>query len=338
MDKILGLDGGGTKTDVAVIDRAGTVLDSRRTDGLDPTPGSQWEAVLADIATSLGPVTTAVLGLPYHGDVSEISARQAAVAASLFGANSVMVNDVAVAFAGALAGSDGVLVLAGKGSMAWARGPLGEHRVGGWGSVFDDEGSAYAIGKAALARISRQLDGRSMQTAFANTILAQLDIKSGGLIEWTYNLQDQRAGIAAVARLVSNLAQAGDCDALVLMAEAGQHLADLGQTAARLCGTSTRWSNAGGGVMNDQTVRDTLTMGIGSTPIPPYCPRSAVRFCGGKSGGVAYRARSCRPPATDPRADTSGGPQFVRHNVARCRNIFLITAAGIRVGNGEKQL
>ena len=83
MEKILGLDGGGTKTDVAVIDRAGAVLDSRRTDGLDPTPGSQWEAVLADIATSLGPVTTAVLGLPYHGDVSETSARQPAVSASL---------------------------------------------------------------------------------------------------------------------------------------------------------------------------------------------------------------------------------------------------------------
>lgn len=271
MDKVLGLDGGGTKTDVAVIDRSGSVLKRVRTAGLDPTAGADWEAVLSDIAARMGPVKAAVLGLPYHGEVPALSARQSAVAAEVFGQNCGVVNDVAVAFEGALAGSDGVLVLAGTGSMAWARGPLGVHRVGGWGAVFGDEGSAYAIGRAALGWISQQVDGRRIQTAFASTILARLTIPGSDLIEWCYDLQDQRAGIAALAALVSDLAQAGDQDALALMTDAGRHLADLGQTAARLSGAPTIWSYAGG-VMNDQTVRDTLTKAMGCNPVVPVLP------------------------------------------------------------------
>ncbi len=176
MDRVLGIDGGGTKTDVALVDRSGRVLSRMRTEGLDPTGETDWEAVLDGLAADLGPVGSVVLGLPYHGEIAEVSQKQAQVAARVFGAGARVLNDVEVAFDGALAGEEGVLILAGTGSMAWARGPLGMHRVGGWGDLFGDEGSAFWIGREALGRASQALDGRRGDRGFATALLARIGV------------------------------------------------------------------------------------------------------------------------------------------------------------------
>jgi glucosamine kinase len=271
MERVLGIDGGGSKTDVVVVDRSGTVLARSRTGGLDPTKGAAWEAVLAGIAGEVGPVARAALGLPFHGEIADISSRQTKVADQLFGPGTIVANDVELAFEGALAGAEGVLILAGTGSMTWARGPLGTHRVGGWGDVFGDEGSAFWIGREALGRLSQELDGRRPRTGFAGGMLAALGTDADGLIPWTYGLQNPRAGIAALAAKVSALAEAGDPEAKGLMAAAAGHLADLGHAAGRLAGVQAPWSFAGG-VMEDPTVRTVLTERMGQPPAPPVLP------------------------------------------------------------------
>jgi glucosamine kinase len=172
MDHVLGLDSGGTKTLAVVADRSGRVVAAANGEGLDPTAHDQWQARLAAMIAPFGPVVAATLGLPFHGEIAEISAQQQAVAKSLVGEQAQVVNDVAVAFEGALAGQDGILILAGTGSMAWARGRHGTVRVGGWGDAFGDEGSAYWIGREALGLVSQHLDGRADSPAFADGILA----------------------------------------------------------------------------------------------------------------------------------------------------------------------
>lgn len=271
MDQVLGIDGGGTKTDVALVDRSGRVLRRLRAAGLDPMGEGDWQAVLDGIAAEMGPVAGVVLGLPYHGEIAAISHEQAQAAGRVFGAGTRVLNDVEVAFDGALCGAEGVLILAGTGSMAWARGPLGTHRVGGWGDLFGDEGSAFWIGREALGRVSQALDGRRGDRGFARALLARIGIQPQGLIAWAYGLQPQRAGIAALAAEVSALAQAGEAEALDLMAQAAGHLADHGLTAARLSGTAGRWSFAGG-VMHDPQVLRLLTGRMGSAPVPPVLP------------------------------------------------------------------
>jgi glucosamine kinase len=257
---VLGIDGGGTKTEAAVVDAEGRVVWRDRTGGLDPTAGPEWDIVLEELANMAGPVAQAALGLPYHGEIAEISRRQHRVSTQLFGSSVLVANDVALAFEGALAGAEGVLVLAGTGSMAWARGPLGTHRVGGWGDIFGDEGSAYWIGRAALARISRELDGRDPESGFARAMLAEMGIAPEGLSTWAY---------AEAPR--ATRAQAGDAVAGALMQAAGEELGLLGQTAVRQCGTADRWSYAGG-VMADPTVLATVTAAMGCPPVPPILP------------------------------------------------------------------
>jgi glucosamine kinase len=267
---VLGIDGGGTKTEAVAVDAEGQVLWRDRTVGLDPLAGPGWEIVLEGLARAVGSVSQVALGLPYHGEIAEISHRQLRVATQLFGRSALVENDVALAFEGALAGAEGVLVLAGTGSMAWARGPLGTHRVGGWGDVFGDEGSAFWIGRAALGRISRALDGRDPGNGFAQAMLARLGIGAEGLSAWAY-AEAPRARIAGLAAEVSTLAETGDAVAQALMQAAGAELGLLGRTAVRLCGSSDRWSFAGG-VMADPVVMATLTAAMGCPPVSPVLP------------------------------------------------------------------
>ncbi len=270
-ERVLGLDSGGSKTEAVVINPAGQVLARARAEGLDPTTGEGWQARLGLLAAELGSASAAVLGLPCHGEIASVSALQRAVVADLFGPQAVVMNDVAVAFNGALAGEDGVLVLAGTGSMAWARGPLGTHRVGGWGHLFGDEGSAHWIGRAALGLASQHLDGRKPPSGFAHGLLREMGLAAEDLLSWTF-AQNPRAGLASVAALVSRLADAGSLEAVGLMNGAAGHLAQAGLTAGRLAGLepSPRWSFAGG-VMQDATVMAGLTAAMGP-PVPPVLP------------------------------------------------------------------
>jgi glucosamine kinase len=272
MPYILGLDSGGTKTIAVVADQTGHVIAPATGDGLDPTAGAGWDARLAALIAPLPPVTAATLGLPFHGEIAEITAHQNAVAKSLIGPHATVVNDVAAAFEGAFGGQDGVLILAGTGSMAWARGPNGTHRIGGWGDAFGDEGSAHWIGREALAQVSQHLDGRTQCPAFATGILTALVITGEDLIGWTYRQTAPRAAIASVALHVSALARNGDPDAQTLLTRAAAHLATLGHSAARAIGTTApNWSYAGG-VFDDATVLATVTAQMASAPIPPILP------------------------------------------------------------------
>lgn len=267
-DRVLGLDSGGTKTVAVVIDRSGKVTTQASGEGLDPTGPGDWEARLRQIVAPLGPVSAAVLGLPLHGEQAAISNRQRVLARALLGDRALVLNDVEVAFDGALGGQDGVLVLAGTGAMAWARGPLGVHRVGGWGPAFGDEGSAHWIGREALSVVSQQLDGRTPSTSFETALLAMMGLAATDLAGWADDAP--RARIASVAKHVATLAAVRMAEAKDIMHRAADHLGRLGLTAARLSG-ATPWSYAGG-VFADAGLRTAVVAQMGSAPMPPVLP------------------------------------------------------------------
>jgi glucosamine kinase len=273
MESVLGLDSGGTKTVAAVVGRSGEVLSIIWGAGLDPTAGPEWEAELIRMIGLIGPVGIATLGLPFHGEMPEVSATQTAIAKAVVGEDARVMNDVAVAFEGALAGAEGVLILAGTGSMGWARGPLGEVRTGGWGDAFGDEGSAFWIGREALGLVSRHLDGRRPAPEFAHGLLHHIGISGDQLIGWTYRHAQPRAEMAALARLVSELANEGCDDARQVLAGAAVHLAEIGSAAARAAGLAEPvcWSHAGG-VFSDATVLREVTRLMGNRAVPPRLP------------------------------------------------------------------
>lgn len=71
-----------------------------------------------------------------------------------------LLTDAAIAFHAAHADQPGLMIIAGTGSILWAKAPDGKlHRSGGWGYLLGDEGGGYRIGLAGLKAVANMMDG-----------------------------------------------------------------------------------------------------------------------------------------------------------------------------------
>lgn len=264
------LDGGGTKTASALADRRGGVTILPALPGCSPQDGPAWEGVLGEALGRMARagLAGAVLGMPGRGEVPAHDAAVDALAASIVPGPREVMNDVALARLAAFGGGDGVLLLSGTGSMAWARGPAGEARVGGWGDVIGDEGSAYWIGREALAEVSRAFDGRVPMSGFARTLCERLGATGDfAPLSWLMAQQAPRAAVAGVAREVDDLAEEGDGVARALLAAASEELTRLAMGASKRVGLPSRppWV-AAGSVFRSAKVLRRVAENLGGPP------------------------------------------------------------------------
>jgi N-acetylglucosamine kinase len=284
MDYVLGLDGGGTKTLTALADRNGDVAEIVHGPSLDPTAAGDWPDLLSRqlqrISKGLQAPVAAVFGLSFHDEIERFTAMQEDVVAALLPDSRIAVeNDVRIAFDGAFAAGEGVLLLAGTGSMAWAslNGLDDKHyRIGGWGDAFGDEGSAYWIGRESLTIASQALDGRLPEAKmFADALLQALSITPDKLIDWVYSIGNQRTAIAGLARLTAVIAASGCAPAKAIINAACDHLAShvvaAEQHLSVADGRRAAWSYAGG-VFGNAAILDGVKKRLGTAPVEPILP------------------------------------------------------------------
>lgn len=236
----LGVDGGGTKTAFALLAGDGTVLGTA-------TAGSCYylgqsidlvEDVLRTGITTIcraadrtpDEITYAFVALPGYGEVSADVATLDAIPGRVLGHQRYRCdNDMVAGWAGSLGAVDGVNVIAGTGSMTY-----GEHagrrlRVGGWGELFDDEGSAYWIAIRGLSAFAKMSDGRLPTGPLHQRMRAHLQLASDlDLVDVVLNRwQGDRATIASLARVVTDAATAGDPICTGILRDAGRALSEL---------------------------------------------------------------------------------------------------------------
>ncbi len=284
---ILGIDGGGSKTLVALARADGEIAAFQVGGGINPMDQPGWRGELDRLLASLAAgglergglaVGAVAAGMPAYGEIAALSAEQAAaVGAHFASARQNVVNDVEAAHYGAFAGGPGVLLLAGTGSMVWASDGAGRAlRVGGYGEAIGDEGSAYWIGHEAVALASRAIDGRTEAPDFLAAFFAHLHLDAGApqdaLIFWHASLRHPRSEIAALAMLVDRLAEAGDASALAILDAAALHLAQhVGAARRRIGAAELGWSIAGGAFAS-RILRERTAALIGSRPLAPRLP------------------------------------------------------------------
>lgn len=239
MARYLGVDGGGSKTAFALIDDSGHVLARAQaptsyyfTEGFDVVENVLRQGIaeicsVADIDTT--DIDAAFFGIPGYGESSADLARLDAVPASLLGHDRYSCdNDMVCGWAGSLAGEDGINVIAGTGSMTYGERRGTGHRVGGWGELFGDEGSAYWIAVQGLNAFSRMSDRRLPRSALYDMmrdrlqITSDLDAVSLVIERWGGN----RSAIADLARTVA-AAAAHDGVAERILREAVEELTAL---------------------------------------------------------------------------------------------------------------
>jgi N-acetylglucosamine kinase-like BadF-type ATPase len=138
----------------------------------------------------------------------------------------VVTHDAEIALAGALNGGAGVIVIAGTGSIAFGRNEQGEvARVAGWGHIFGDEGSAFDIVRQALRAALREHEGWGPRTALTPALLeATATTDAHDLLHLWYTPDWPRSRVAALAPLVSRIAEEGDPTAAGVIESAARSL------------------------------------------------------------------------------------------------------------------
>jgi N-acetylglucosamine kinase-like BadF-type ATPase len=232
----LGVDGGGTKTGFVLVDSEGNLLGSATgegcyhleigMEGLRNVLAKGIADVVARAAINTGQISHGFFGIPAYGEDSEAQVMLDAMPAALLSHRRYRCgNDMVCAWAGSLAGEDGINIVAGTGSIGYGERGGKTARAGGWGEVFGDEGSAYWIAVQGLNVFTRMSDGRMPKGLLyalfrdAFRLEADLDLCARVLNNHT------RDSIAAIAQLVTRAAQEGDAAAIRIFDSAANELA-----------------------------------------------------------------------------------------------------------------
>ncbi|WP_276355319.1 N-acetylglucosamine kinase [Cohnella caldifontis] len=238
-----GLDGGGTKTAVTVVDGEGRTVfrfDSGAINynGLDEDSiRGTFREIFAELARVCG-------GLDGCGHVGigaagvsnpTVPARMTdAIRACGYSGGLTIVGDHETALYGALERDIGLIVIAGTGSICYGKNESGlSHRSGGFGHLIDDEGSGYSIGRDLLAAVVRAHDGREPETVITGLVFDQLRIETvGQLIGFVYDRNRNKKEIAALAPILSAACDRGDPAALRIAERSAESLVELVVPAA----------------------------------------------------------------------------------------------------------
>lgn len=135
-------------------------------------------------------------------------------------------NDAMLGLFSALEGKDGILIIAGTGSIGYLKKDNELHRFGGWGHLINDDGSGYSIVLKAIRKITYSFDTRNPETALKKAIFAELNITSlRELIDFTY--RSDKGQIASLVPVIVKLAEEGDEEAVEILEWAGRSLSAL---------------------------------------------------------------------------------------------------------------
>lgn len=234
----LGIDGGGTNTRAALVDRGGVVRGEGRSDaanflrvGLASAVSSikrATEEACASAGISTQQIAAACIGLAGIGNPKHRRQMYDALENALALHQMTLEIDARVALAGATDLQPGVVIIAGTGSIAYGVNRLREYaRAGGWGPAMGDEGSGYYIGRRALEAVVSAYDHRSQPTSMTGPICRHFGVSSPPELPPVIYESPTKVmrEVAALAKIVVEAARHGDSAAQSILTEAAMELA-----------------------------------------------------------------------------------------------------------------
>lgn len=136
----------------------------------------------------------------------------------------IVINDGELALRSVLKGEDGILTIAGTGSIVIGINGTSKYRCGGWGHLLGDEGSGYSIAIRSFERMIYEKEAALERSVLSKNILKKLELSSvDDIMGFVYTSTKDR--IANVTTLVSKLADEGENNALNILRVEGEKLA-----------------------------------------------------------------------------------------------------------------
>lgn len=257
----VGVDGGGTNTDAAIISEFGEIL--ARLSGGPTNPHSvppeqalsELQRVLEQLFNLVSDLSTNCEGICLGmSGVDTIQERQLiADAVNNYMKNSNrhksdacsvwVVSEGEIALMASLGHTHGVLCISGTGSIVYGFTLEGErYRAGGWGHLLGDEGSGYRIGQRVLQAVMQSYDGVLPPTQLTPLLIQKLNLREiSELKARVYQADWGKTETASIARLAIEAAEFGDEAARALIIDEALRLAD---TAKALIARHSEFASA----------------------------------------------------------------------------------------------
>lgn len=253
----IGVDGGGTKTEVVAVDQKGRVLNNLR------KPASNYHVVGAERAVQhiiegitetinminilpdglLEGIGVTLAGIDTSEDWSIMAGglRQGFIKLTgkiglPFGEIPIILeNDAFGALMSVRGEFSGNVLVAGTGAIALGINKLGDIiRVGGWGHLIGDQGAGYDIGRRALSAMVASFDGFGPKTKLEAKIIEYLGLAQVREIsDWLFMQKQVNKAVAALVPVVVASAQVGDLVAKQILEESGRALGLLTKALVR---------------------------------------------------------------------------------------------------------
>ncbi len=234
----VGVDGGGSKTQVFVLDdesqRGVTCV------GHASNPNSVgWDAALAAIESLIGQCLRSMGA--QAGDVcglsvcmsgvdrpEQVAAIRKRITQNFSGRSVEVANDALAALAAGTGGTPGIVLIAGTGSIAVGESASGNTvRAGGFGYLIGDEGSGFHIGRAGIMAAIQSAEGRGPHTVLWEQLRDAFHLRQpSDVIDAVYQSSYPVQKVASFAKRVIESA-AVDPVAEAILDDAVRHQASL---------------------------------------------------------------------------------------------------------------
>lgn len=231
MNYIIGVDGGGTKTEAVAYDLTGEKISEGKA-GCGNLLLDEKQALI-NIIDAIEQCLALLkneecqyicLGLAGYGGVKNTKGITDALSEA-FNIPFMIVNDGIIAHAALLKGKNGILTISGTGSVSIGVQNGIEKSAGGWGHILGDEGSGYWIAMQVFMKMRQEDEGLNYSD-LTQLILTKLGYQSVlELKKFIYSAT--KAEIASFVPIIVQQAKAGDDFAKNILEQAGCHLAKI---------------------------------------------------------------------------------------------------------------
>lgn len=242
MNYVIGIDGGGTKTKLVRCTLDGTVIDSYMSgpsnilsSGYGVVRQSIHDVIIDAVINSgdcFEECRAMCIGIAGAARESVKVQLEAIIRETGYKGPLIITHDAETALIGGTDGEEGILLIAGTGTICYGENKEGKtHRVGGWGHIIGDEGSAYSIGVKILNAIMRAYDKRGQETILTELVLKRLALETvEDIIGEVYKVGASKQDIAGYAILIEEACNRGDEVALKIIDETIDALVEAANT------------------------------------------------------------------------------------------------------------
>jgi N-acetylglucosamine kinase-like BadF-type ATPase len=270
MTYYIGIDGGGTKTRGVIATADGTRIAEKTVGpsnyhsvGLEQATATLSEllnGLKEEAKTSFEEIAVVAYcgaGIDCDDDVHTMTEAVRSIGVK----NRLMVeNDALGALVGANGAKSGAMLISGTGSIAMGIDHKGDLiRVGGWGHLIGDEGSAYWLAHGGYRYLSKVADGRLEKTKLFDRLLEALDLTSPeGIISLLYSPDVTKDQLAVIAPVIAD-AYPVDVHAKAIVDDALESVVELVDTLYKRTQLPKLELKLGGSVfLNNEFIRQLL--------------------------------------------------------------------------------